>query len=83
MKKRDRDKIIKCAWEMNLELFANLFLPFLIWAGAVLAFLNGDEPVLAFFLWLAGVAKVYLLIKESNKEIKSKKKIKNEKHRQK
>ena len=76
MKKRDRDKIIKCAWEMNLELFANLFLPFLIWAGAVLAFLNGDELLLAFFLFIAGVAKVYLMIKNSNKEIKNKKKIK-------
>lgn len=46
-------------FEMLIDLFANVFLWILIWAGAVISFANHDETFLGSLLFLSGVAWVY------------------------
>ena len=54
-----RKKTSTMIFESLIDIFAGLFLWFLIWAGAVIAFLEAGEVVLGVLLFLSGLAWVY------------------------
>ncbi len=57
--KKQKDNIMKDVSRLLIGLFANVFLWFLIWGGAVMAWVNADEPFLGLLLVFAGLAKLY------------------------
>lgn len=54
--------------DMLVNLFANVFLWFLIYAAAIISFAQADEFFLAFLLVLSGVAWLYKDIRNFKQE---------------
>ena len=65
--KKQKVNILKDVYRLLIGLFANVFLWFLIWVGAVIALDNAGEPFLALFLIIAGIAKIYQEYKKIKK----------------
>ena len=62
--------IVTLLFESLISLFANVFLWFLIWGGAVIALNSADEPFLALLLIIAGIAKIYQEFKRTKNDLK-------------